>query len=273
MPVDIDRISEIVAETAETEVRPRFRALAEGEVREKSAGELVTVADEAAEAALSRRLRDELPGSVVLGEEAAANEPAVFDYLAGDDPVWVIDPVDGTGNFARGVATFAVMLALVRRGETHAAWIHEPVAGRMTVASHGAGAWLDGERLRLPPPPKEAAAMRGTLHASGYGTPSLRRRLDKRRHLVDAVPSLRCAGAEYVRMARGEQHFSIFTKLAPWDHAPGTLILTESGGVARLSDGRTYAPQVDEAEALLLAPNNASWDTLHRTLLAADDHS
>jgi len=271
MPIDIDRISAIVAETAEAEVRPRFRALAKGDVREKSAGDLVTVADEAAEAALARRLRDELPGSVVLGEEAAANEPAVLDYLAGDDPVWVIDPVDGTGNFARGVATFAVMLALVRRGETNAAWIHEPVAGRMTVASRGAGAWLDGERLWRPAPPRHAANMQGTLHASAHGTPSLRRRLDKRRHLVDAVTSLRCAGAEYVRMARGTQHFSIFTKLAPWDHAPGTLILAEAGGATRLSDGRAYTPQVRDAEALLLAPDEASWDTLYRTLLAPDN--
>ena len=221
MPVDIDRISRIIAETANTEVRPRFRALAHGEVREKSAGELVTVADEAAERVLTRRLRDALPGSVVLGEEAAASDPAVFQLLEGTDPVWVIDPVDGTGNFARGVPTFAVMVALVRRGETHAGWIYEPVPDRMTVAGQGSGTWQAGTRLTMPAPPREPRELRGTLHASNHGGRDLRRRLDHRRGRVHAIKSQRCAGAEYVRLALGEQHFAIFTKLAPWDHAPG----------------------------------------------------
>lgn len=270
MSIDIDRITEILKETAATEVRPRFRALSKGEIREKAAGDLVTVADEAAEAVLTRRLRDELPGSTVLGEEAAANTPAVMDYLAGREPVWVIDPVDGTGNFARGVPTFAVMLALVQHGETRAAWIYEPMAERMTVASHGGGAWQNGTRLLIPAPPREVRALTGTLHANTYGTKALVRQLDKRRGRVNAIRSLRCAGAEYVRMARGDQHFSIFTKLAPWDHAPGGLIMTEAGGIARLADGRDYTPMVRQAEALLLAPDAESWDRLHQTLLAPD---
>lgn len=267
MSVDIDRISRIIAETADAEVRPRFRALAHGEVREKSAGELVTVADEAAEAVLTRRLREELPGSVVLGEEAAASDPAVFHLLEGTDPVWVIDPVDGTGNFARGVPKFAVMVALVRRGETQAGWIYEPAVDRMTVTGRGGGAWQGHTRLVMPVPPAEPRELCGTLHASNYGGRDLRRRLDHRRGRVHAIKSQRCAGAEYVRLARGEQHFAVFTKLAPWDHAPGSLIVQEAGGIARLYDGRTYGPNVADAACLLLAPDSATWRTLYRTLL------
>jgi fructose-1,6-bisphosphatase/inositol monophosphatase family enzyme len=191
----------------------------------------------------------------------------VFQLLEGTDPVWVIDPVDGTGNFARGVPTFAVMVALVRRGETHAGWIYEPVPDRMTVAGQGSGTWQAGTRLTMPAPPREPRELRGTLHASNHGGRDLRRRLDHRRGRVHAIKSQRCAGAEYVRLALGEQHFAIFTKLAPWDHAPGALIVQEAGGIARLYDGRTYAPNVADAAALLLAPDAATWQTLYRTLL------
>jgi fructose-1,6-bisphosphatase/inositol monophosphatase family enzyme len=270
MTPDIDQITDIVTDTAAREVRPRFRALARDDVREKAAGDLVTVADERAEQVLTGRLKDALPGSEVLGEEAAERDPAVFDHLAGADPVWVIDPVDGTGNFARGVPTFAVMLALVQHGRTRAAWIHEPMHGRTTVAAAGEGAWQDGARLRAAAAPTDPGALTGTLHAGTWGTRDLVRRLDKRRRRVNAVKSLRCAGAEYVRLARGEQHFSVFTKLAPWDHAPGTLILQETGGVARLSDGRDYTPMIRQAEALLLAPDEATWRRLHDVLLAPD---
>ena len=271
MTPDIDRITHLIEDTAAHEVRPRFRALAEGDVREKAAGDLVTVADEAAEAVLARRLVEALPGALVLGEEAAARDAAVLDRLADPAPVWVIDPVDGTGNFARGHPVFAVMVALVQHGETRAAWIHEPMEGRTTCATLGGGAFTNGVRLHLPPAPTQASDLVGTLHASQYGTPSLRRRLDRRRSRVQAVRSLRCAGAEYVRMAHGTQHFSIFTKLAPWDHAPGTLILREAGGVAGLLDGRPYTPAVREASGLLLAPDAESWQRLYDTLVGGGD--
>lgn len=267
MIVDVDTITRILTETATSEVLPRFQALAEGEIREKAGGDLVTVADEQAETVLASRLRDMMPGSVVLGEEAAASDPDVIEYLAGEDPVWVIDPVDGTGNFARGVEPFAVMLALVRHGETCAAWIHEPMSGRVTVATHGGGTWVNGYRISIPPSPTDTRSMQGTLHAGTHGSRDLVRRLDKRRDRVGVQRSLRCAGAEYTRLARGEQHFSVFTKLAPWDHAPGSLILTEAGGVARLSEGRDYSPLVRKAEALLLAPGEESWARLYELLL------
>jgi len=268
MALDIDRVTRIIEETAATEVRPRFRALAEGDVREKAGGDLVTVADEAAEAELARRLAELLPDSVVLGEEAAARDVAVLARLADSAPVWVIDPVDGTGNFARGNAVFAVMVALVQHGETRAAWIHEPMRPRTGWAVAGEGAYLDGARLTMALPPADPARLEGTLHASQHGGRALRQRLERRRGRVTATRSLRCAGAEYLRMAEGRQHFSLFTKLAPWDHAPGTLILTEAGGVARLIDGRPYAPALTDGEALLLAPDPESWTALYDRLLA-----
>jgi fructose-1,6-bisphosphatase/inositol monophosphatase family enzyme len=98
----IDEVGELVRATARTAVLPRFRRLAAGEITEKAPGELVTVADREAEDLLSAGLLRLLPGSVVVGEEAVADDPAVLRRLAADGPVWLVDPLDGTRNFATG---------------------------------------------------------------------------------------------------------------------------------------------------------------------------
>ena len=263
---DTDTVSRLIRETAETEILPRFRHLADGEVMRKQGGELVTVADEAAEARLSERLRDHLPGSVVLGEEAAAKDPAVFDRLAGSDPVWIIDPIDGTNNFARGSETFAVMVALVQGGQTLAAWIDMPARATLVAAEAGGGATRDGSQVLLDQRELAATDMPGTLNASTFATKEMARQVDTRRHRVGAVKTLGCAGAEYVRLVAGEIRFALFTKLMPWDHAPGSLILAESGGVPRLLDGRPYAPTVRAGNGLLHADSEQGWRTVYDAL-------
>ena len=240
MPVDLDTVATILEEVAAEEVLPRFRKLRDHEVRAKEGGELVTVADLAAEAQIERRLRDLLPGSRVVGEEAVAEDPGLLDLLESeDDWIWVVDPIDGTGNFAGGTPVFAVMAGLVRRGETVAAWIHDPVGGRTATAERGAGAWLNGRRLKLAAPPP-FADLRGTLHAGTFAPPAMVRQVQARRARVGAIKSLRCAGWEYLRLAGGEMQFSLFTKLMPWDHVPGALIYQEAGGLARTLDGAPY---------------------------------
>ena len=269
MPLDHQAVSDLIAEVAAEEALPRFRALRDHEVREKSTGELVTVADVAVEQALSRRLGDLLPGSLVVGEEAVASEPDLISRLEETAPVWTIDPIDGTANFAAGKPVFAVMVALVRGGETLAAWIHDPVEDRTLTAERGGGAWLGGARLRVAraDTPK---AMQGTLHASTYARPEIARRVQARRAQVGAIKSLRCAGHEYLRLARGQMHFSLFTRLMPWDHVPGCLIQSEAGGVAQTLDGAAYRATSHGAAGLLLAPGAESWQALHNTLLAPD---
>ncbi len=267
MPVDLDTVATILEEVAAEEVLPRFRKLRDHEVRAKESGELVTVADLAAEAQIERRLRDLLPGSRFVGEEAVAEDPGLLDLLESeDDWIWVVDPIDGTGNFADGTPVFAVMAGLVRRGETAAAWIHDPVGGRTATAQRGAGAWLDGRRLKLAaPPPFED--LRGTLHAGAFAPPGMVRQVQARRARVGAIKSLRCAGWDYLRLATGEMQFSLFTRLKPWDHVPGALIYREAGGLARTLDGAPYGARSHRgATGLLLAPDAASWRWLHDTL-------
>ncbi len=265
--IDVDSISKIIEETALQEVLPRFQKLKAGEVNEKAQGEVVTIADTETERVLSERFKAVLPGSHVVGEEAVSLDPAVMDLLEGDDPVWIIDPIDGTSNYASGKPVFAVMVALAVAGETRNAWIYDPIGERCLTAERGAGAWIGRERLQV----KQgvpAIDMSGTLHASTYALPDTAAKIKQRRDQVQAIPSLRCAGHEYLRLATAQMHFSLFTRLMPWDHAAGCLIQEEAGGVALCFDGTPYTALRHQEKGLLIAPSQEAWQDLQATLIA-----
>jgi fructose-1,6-bisphosphatase/inositol monophosphatase family enzyme len=257
---DSDKVARLIAEIAAEEVMPYFEKLGHDDIREKKPGDLVTIADVAAERRLTPLLSDLLPGSRVVGEEAVAADPGVLDALAGTAPVWLVDPIDGTANFAAGTPIFAVMVALVREGQTVMGWIHEPVTRRTASAVLGEGAWRDGQRLRI-------AAATG-LPPRRLGNHRLVRRLDGRSDLVDEVFEFRCAGHEYVMLASGAAQFALYNRLLPWDHAPGHLLHREAGGFSARLDGSPYTPR-DATPGLLLAPDAESWKTLREALIVA----
>jgi fructose-1,6-bisphosphatase/inositol monophosphatase family enzyme len=261
--VDIDRVSCLIVEAAAEEIMPRYAKLAAGDVREKGPGDLVTVVDEAMEYRLTAQLQDLLPRSVVIGEEAAARDGAVLRRLATDEPVWIIDPVDGTSNFAQANGDFGVMVALVAGRHGVAGWIYDPVGGRMATAEIGAGARLNGERLGVAAAPSDPAQLSGVLLAGFYGDQELGRRVQQRRERVRALKSRRCAASEYLRLASGEMHFALFT----WDHAAGVLIHSEAGGYNAYVDGGVYRPDRTTAPGLLMAPDASSWQALHDRLI------
>jgi fructose-1,6-bisphosphatase/inositol monophosphatase family enzyme len=264
---DMAAVARLIAEAAEAEVVPRFRRLAAEDVREKARGEIVTVADHAVEARLEAAFRELTPGSVVLGEEAAAADPSVFNHLVGGEPVWIIDPIDGTNNFASGVPVFAVMVAFVRSAEVLQAWIYDPVARAMASAALGEGGWLDGKRLQVAAPPDDPSQMTGALLAGFFGRRDLAKKIIERRERVRTVRGLRCAGHEYLRLAGGETHFALFSRLMPWDHAPGVLIHSEAGGYGAYLEGGPFNPARIDVSGILLAPDKPSWEKLHTVLL------
>lgn len=261
----IDDVTDILREAAESAILPRFRSLGAGDVSEKSPGEVVTVADRQAEELITRRLRAvrDVP---VVGEEAAAADPGLIDALRHAPAAWLVDPLDGTSNFVAGRTEFAVMAAFVEVGEPVASWIVQPVAGHVYVAEHGAGAWRDGVRVRRAPAPAEPARIRGAALTRFLSA-------DARAHVEAAAPRFaalepgaHCAGVDYPRLVDGEQDFVLFHRTLPWDHAPGTLLLREAGGVAHRPDGRPYRP-ADGGLGLLNAADQACWDVVRALLL------
>jgi fructose-1,6-bisphosphatase/inositol monophosphatase family enzyme len=262
----LDRVQEIVREVAAGIVLPKFRALATDDIEEKASGELVTVADRASELALAERLSALLPGSLVVGEEAAAAEPAILRRLAGEDSVWVIDPIDGTGNFATGREPFGIMVALVRSGRPVLGAIFEPVPSTMTVAEAGSGAYIDGERATVDGVPLDVSELRGSV-STRYLPAQLEARVVRGLPRIGAaLPGHHCAAREYPDVVRGVQHFALFWRSHPWDHAAGSLIVREAGGVVRRFDGSDYVVG-DERFGLLAARDENVFDQVRETLL------
>ena len=262
----IESVGQLLREAAATVVLPSFQHLAEDDVEEKAPGELVTIADRRAEVVIEEGLRALLPDSFVVGEEGVAADPTTLDRLRDSGLVWIVDPIDGTGNFAAGRGPFAVMAALLRGGAPVAAWILDPLADSLAVAEAGSGAYVDGERVTLLDDDLATAELRGAAMTRFLPAPlraAVRRGTPE---LEEVLPGLHCAGREYVDLVAGRQHFVLFWRTLPWDHAPGVLLVQEAGGVARRLDGAPY-DLADDRRGLLVAANDAIWEQVNAALL------
>ncbi len=260
----IDQVAELIREVAQTVILPRFRHLDRDEIEEKRPGDVVTVADREAEAALTEGLRKLRPDAAVVGEEAAHADPGLIKALETGGPAWIIDPVDGTANFAAGKPIFAVMVAFAEQGLPRIAWIHDPVANTMTVAAAGAGAWDDGQRLNIPPAPPIEEMHGGVLTRFLPG--ELRGPAEAACRRFASTGGFFCAGREYLALARGEKHFSLYYRTLPWDHAPGSLIVAEAGATVARFDGSPY--RLDEnGTGLFAATDPANWRMVRDLLL------
>ncbi|KGF69615.1 inositol monophosphatase [Hoeflea sp. BAL378] len=271
---DMEWLAALLADVGRAEIMPRFRNLGHGTVRHKtSAADLVTEADVAAERVITEALRARFPDAIVIGEEAVSDTPALLeDWSKTDRRAFVVDPIDGTFNFASGVAAFGVMLAVVEAGETVAGIIHDPVGQDWIMAEKGAGAVLkrsDGSEspLRVAEPAGAIGAMIGS--ASWQLMPEPDRSLVARNQgLCLGGVAYRCAAQEYRLLAGGHIHFALYNKLMPWDHLAGALIAEEAGGHVRRFDGSRYTPQ-HLGGGLLATTDADSWAIVREALWRA----
>ncbi len=272
MDAPIDVVADHIRTVAEDVIRPRFRSLADHEVSEKAPNDLVTVADTEAEFALAAALATVLPGVPVVGEEAVSADASVLDALAAER-LWIVDPIDGTGNFVSGDPNYGVMVALVDRGDTVAAWIHRPEWSSMLVAERGSGAHLDGVRLGHEDRPVEVGDLVGAIkprYLPADVAPLITERVGL---LGEHQGGTNSAAIEYVRVAAGEPSdvrlpvpdFVFYWMTRPWDHAAGSLIVEEAGGWSRRLDGTPYAP-AQQGSGLLVATTPSVWNEARTTV-------
>jgi fructose-1,6-bisphosphatase/inositol monophosphatase family enzyme len=233
-------VEEAVRKAAASEIMPRFRQLAAHEIDEKAGPhDLVTDADRNAEAYLTEVLAELLPGSVVVGEEAVHANPATYEAILGEAPVWIVDPVDGTRQFVHGDPGFCTLVALAQGGVVRASWTYAPALDQLATAIRGAGAFLDGERLRSGSPAPGRDLEVATSHPS-YTTDEQKRALLGL--WTDGVRPRSCgsAGLEYLRIAQGVLDCTAFSWEAAWDHAAGLLLVEEAGGAHLTVTGERF---------------------------------
>ncbi|MGB3407900.1 MAG: inositol monophosphatase [Jannaschia sp.] len=274
MPLTADQaraITDAVRDVSQAEIMPRFRNLSADDIDAKSAfDDLVTVADKAAEDALTARIRDILPGDTVVGEEAVSADRSLLGRV-GEGRVTIIDPIDGTWNYAHGLANFGVIVAVLEDGVTQWGMLHDPSFDDWIEAHRGQGAIYrrngNARRLAVSQADTPFDHLRGNV--SGYLYPQhLQAGLAATTPLFRRSTSLGASVHEYRMLALGGSDFVLNGMLNVWDHAAGVLVLQEAGGTARLLDGRDYHPTMTHGR-LLAARSEKMWTALAATFNTA----
>jgi myo-inositol-1(or 4)-monophosphatase len=240
-----------IARAAGAILRDRFGQA--HEVRFKGAIDMVTEADQAAEDLIASRLRDAFPEHDLLGEEGSRGVP-------GSPFRWVIDPLDGTTNFAHHLPTFAVSLALEEDGEPSVGVVYDPMRDELFLARRGGGATLNGDPIHV----SDTEALARSLLATGFSYDWERRarQADVWRDFLTRVQAIRQTGSSalnlaYIAAGRLDGYWE--TGIWPWDVAAGALLVTEAGGSVTDMIGGAY--RSDDRQIV------ASNGSLHRQLL------
>jgi fructose-1,6-bisphosphatase/inositol monophosphatase family enzyme len=256
-------VQALIRDVAARIVMPRFRMLDAGQIEEKAPDELVTIADKESEEALIEGLTRLLPESRVIGEEGVSVDASLLDGI-GEGVAWIVDPIDGTANFAAGETPFGIMVALVADGVSEAAWLFDPVLNRLCSAGRGQGAFIDGERVTAR---TSGAALPVAGLSTKYLPPEMREQIEQRAAgKMQCVGIPRCAAEQYPRVVLGTNDLALFWRTHVWDHAPGALILTEAGGRIARFDGTPYAV-TQTGKGLLAAATPQMWDEAAAILL------
>jgi fructose-1,6-bisphosphatase/inositol monophosphatase family enzyme len=253
--INIQAVTGFIEEAAQSLILPRFSRLSSDEVEAKATPgdpeDVVTIVDREVEAHLSKALAALTPSAAVIGEEAAHSRPELLHLLATDQALWVIDPIDGTKNFAAGDSGFGIMVAYVVEGRAQAAWLMLPARRQTFVAEAGSGAFINGERIRVPSDQQGTSSCGAVLvryMPDGLGetvTGALHGRVRMN------APS-GCAAIEYTDILRGLSDFVVYYRLLPWDHAAPALILTEAGGRVSHFSGLPYTAR-SESQLTIVA--------------------
>lgn len=248
----------VMKEAATRAVLPRYRTLTADDIVNKATDDVVTIADNESEAILAEGLAKLLPEAAIVGEEAAHADPAIMSHLA-DRLCWIVDPLDGTNNFAAGKPPFGILVALAEAGETVAGWIYDPLKDRFCHAARGKGAFIGEDRVT-----SQASSFNPPIAAISLVYMDQTHRAAVKAHIAPhyaMVDIPRCAAEQYPRLVLGENDVSIFERTLPWDHAAGVLFTNEAGGMAARMDGSPY--RVDEDRTGLIgAASPTLWHEL-----------
>ncbi|MCY2983479.1 MAG: inositol monophosphatase family protein [Planctomycetota bacterium] len=211
-------------------------------VREKAPKDLVTDADIAAQQCIESRILAAFPCHQFLGEECL--QPNVIQAMTSNvEWLWVVDPLDGTVNYAHRMPNFAVSIALMHRGQAVLGIVLDPMAGELYVAILGQGATVNGRKLQS----STCTKLDSALIAASF-PPQVQKDSIEIAQFVDILvhsQSVRRLGSAalnlcYVAQGRLDAYWAGFLKV--WDVAAGALIATESGAILSRHDGKPHDP-------------------------------
>jgi myo-inositol-1(or 4)-monophosphatase len=230
MTYSLTVLQDMIIPAAREELLPRFTRV---ERQHKRDGSVLTEADLAVQSRLAVQLQQQWPETVFLGEEMATTDQA--GLLASGQPVWCLDPLDGTSNFAAGIPFFSISLALLQQGEVLLGVVYDPVRDECFSASPAQGARLNGEPLRVKQTGLELEQTTALIDFK-------RLEKDLATRLVTAIPyaSQRSFGSvalDWCWLAAGRCHIYLHGRSNIWDYAAGNMIFHAAGGYSCTLDG------------------------------------
>jgi len=233
---DFRTVAAAAAQQAGTIIADAYRTDFRVDYKEGATTNLVTEVDRRAEAAIIETLSRAFPDHRILAEEGGEGSPQASPYQ------WIVDPLDGTTNFAHGFPAFCVSIGLEVEGRVVLGVVYDPLRRELFEAEAGKGAFLNGERLRV----SRAATLEQSLLVTGfaYDQDGRRGNLEHFSRLVLRSQGIRRTGSAamdlcYVASGRIDGFWEM--KLCPWDVAAGSLIVVEAGGVITDFAGRAFS--------------------------------
>ena len=261
MPTEKHQVSEMCS-TAMEAARQAGQTIAshyltDHEITFKGYRDIVTEADIAAEEIVLGMIRDRFPHHAILSEEAGeTNRDEIHN-----DYMWIVDPLDGTSNYAHRIPLFSVSIGVVDAGGPLLGVVYDPLRDQMFVAQRDKGAWINSRPMGVSPVARLVHAVVGLDWARDD---TVRRavlmRLLRLAPRVGTVRLLGSAALGLAYVAAGWLDAYFHPALGPWDVAAGTLLVTESGGRCTTLDGAPYHIRLNDC----LATNGS----LHQALLA-----
>ena len=236
--INNDRIKSILFDISKEFILPKFKNLNTEEIKFKNNTDLVTEVDLLVEQKLNSILCSLLPNSLFVGEEQFSLNPKIFDCYKQNQYCWTVDPIDGTANFVKGKEKFAIMIALTFSDQIIQSWIYKPLTEEMCSAKLKDGTFIDKKKIII----NKSISTQDSIGSisSKYWNQNYLKVMKNIKHNFAEVKSYGCIGFEYVDIAKGIRDFAILSRLSPWDHVPGILIIRESGGYESYFDTKPY---------------------------------
>lgn len=261
-----DDVLDILRANTQKNILPYFKALKQDQIREKNPGDLVTDADEASELFLAEQLRKLIPYSQVVGEEAVAKDKKVLELINDDTLVWVIDPIDGTYNFAHGRSKWGVLLSLVHKNEVIFGVLYDVLNEEFIFAKRGEGAYFlrsDGDINQIKLQKKDSDIKAYIGHVGGRQAWHFK----KMNGLCREIRNIRCSLHDSWALLTGEIDFTLHPTVTAWDHSAPFLAVEEAGGYIRAGwDKQRFSSKVIGHGCLLATYDEEKWNELATAL-------
>lgn len=261
----LETLEKLIAELARQEILPRFNEVGHST---KQDGSLVTEADTAMQVAVEQALQQNWPDYPLLGEEMpAAQQQSLLD--GGGEGLWVLDPLDGTSNFAAGIPVFSVSLALLVRGEVQLGLIYDPLRNECFSAIKGQGAWLNRKPLHPCVQRDRIEQCIAQLDLKRLPAPMAARLAAE--HPFASQRNFGSGSLDWCWLAAGRSQLYAHGGQKLWDYLAGQLILQEAGGKVTTFEGEPMFNHSLQPRSVVAAVNPELFSLWSQVLCAEPD--